>query len=92
MPNPKCLLSTVALCACLLLPAAVLAQADKEADTDGKVWVPVKHLTFTPEDIEGEVFTPEGERIETVLRADHPSLIELREGFEAEIVKTMEDM
>lgn len=61
-----------------------------ETATDG--WAPVKHLEFTADDVEGGLLGPEGERIEAVPRAEHPSLIELREGFEAEVVKTLEDL
>lgn len=79
------------LVACSLLANTGWAQGDTgRSDKNG--WVPVKHLTFTDDEIQGGVFTPDGERIETVLRATHPSLIELRGGFEAEIVKTMEDL
>jgi hypothetical protein len=58
----------------------------------GDDWVPVKHLSFTPEDVEGGLVGPEGELIEIVQRAAQPSLIEIRAGFEAEVVKTMENM
>jgi hypothetical protein len=51
----------------------------------------VKHLEFTAEDIEGGFLGPDGALIVSVNRAEHPSLIELRAGFEAEIVKTMEN-
>jgi len=65
------------------------AQSSKQDSSDG--WVPVKHLEFTPEDVEGGYLGPEGELIEVVQRADQPSLIEIRQGFEAEVVKMMED-
>jgi hypothetical protein len=85
------LLSALLLVVCSLVANTGWAQGDTGVgDKDG--WVPVKHLTFTDDEIQGGVFTPYGERIEMVLRATHPSLIELREGFEAEVVKTMEDM
>jgi ABC-type uncharacterized transport system substrate-binding protein len=35
---------------------------------------------------------PDGELIRVVTRVSHPSLIELRTGFEPEIQKTMEDL
>jgi hypothetical protein len=76
------------LAACLLGAPAVLAQG-ANAD-DG--WVPIKHLEFTAEDVEGGLMGPDGELIQVVERAKHPSLIEIREGFEAEVVKTMENM
>jgi hypothetical protein len=77
--------------ACSFVAGTGLAQGDRGEDgKDG--WVPVKHLTFTDDDIEGGIMAPDGTRIESVLPVTHPSLIELREGFEAEIVKTMEDM
>ena len=84
------------------IPALVLAAGllsatpgltqENSGETSGDGWEPVKHLSFTAEEIEGGTFAPDGTRVESIVRATHPSLIELREGFEAEIVKTMEDM
>ncbi len=89
--------SPISLCGSLLLTLAVTllsppAAVAQNAKDDGDGWVPVKHLEFTPEDIEGGVLGPDGELIESVPRASHPSLIEIRGGFEAEVVKTMENM
>jgi len=76
-----------------LFSAVTAAEKGAAADNDdGDGWVPVKHLEFTPDDIQGGLLGPQGERIEAVVRAVQPSLIELRKGFEAEIVKTMEDL
>jgi hypothetical protein len=86
------LLQSLAIAACLLSARGVSAQSAKGEITDGDGWVPVKHLTFTPEDVEGGLVGPEGEPIEVVRRAAQPSLIEIRAGFEAEVVKTMENM
>jgi hypothetical protein len=61
----------------------------QQAQDDG--WVPVKHLEFTDDDVEGGLLGPDGELIMATERAHHPSLIEIREGFEAELIKTMED-
>jgi hypothetical protein len=74
------------------LPDPAFAQAPLGQDPDPDNWVPVRHLTFGDEEIEGGRFAPDGERIEAVPTAAQPSLIEIREGFEAEIVKSMEDM
>jgi hypothetical protein len=81
----------------LILAAGLLAASTGRAqgeggERSGDDWAPIKHLTFTDEEIKGGVFAPDGTRIESVAPAIHPSLIELRQGFEAEIVKTMEDM
>jgi hypothetical protein len=90
------LLQALLLGACSFVANTGVAQVGKgeqrggEGGGDG--WAPVKHLAFTDEEIEGGTFAPDGTRIESVLPVAHPSLIELREGFEAEIVKTMEDM
>jgi hypothetical protein len=78
----------VAFALTLFTGPAALAQGDR--DVDG--WVPVKHLEFTPDDVEGGLLGPDGELIESVQRAPQPSLIEIRAGFEAEVVKTMENM
>jgi hypothetical protein len=53
--------------------------------------VPVKHLEFSDEDIEGGFLGPEGDLIIAADRARHASLIEIREGFEAEIIKMLEN-
>ena len=91
-PNRNRLFHTFALFTCLLTSGSAAAQGIRAVDTDSDGWVPVKRLEFTPDDIRGGLLGPEGERIDTVIRADQPSLIELRTGFEAEVVKTMEDM
>lgn len=82
-------LSVVALALSLLVSPAVLA-GGTTPEADG--WVPVKHLEFTADDVEGGLLGPDGELIEVAPRVQHRSLIEIREGFEAEVVKTMEDM
>jgi hypothetical protein len=84
------LLQTIALSATLLLANAAAAQGSTKPADDG--WVPVKHLEFTAEDVEGGLLGPDGTLILSVKRAEHRSLIEIREGFEAEIIKTMENM
>jgi hypothetical protein len=80
------------LAAGLLAVNTSLAQGNNDKSSRGDGWVPVKRIEFTPDEIEGGVLAPDGTRIESIVRAAHPSLIELREGFEAEIVKMMEDM
>ena len=84
------LLQTIALSATLMLASAAAAQGSTKPADDG--WVPVKHLEFTAEDVEGGFLGPDGTLILSVKRAEHRSLIELRESFEAEIIKTMENM
>jgi len=69
-----------------------LAQQTGPFRSDSGGWAPVKHLEFSPDDIEGGWLGPEGEQITSVPRTSHPSLIEIRTGFEAELVKTMEDL
>jgi hypothetical protein len=75
----------------LLAPSAASAQS-KATEASGDDWVPVKHLEFTDDEIEGGVYGPAGELITSVPRAEHSSLIEIREGFEAEIIKTLENL
>ena len=85
-------LQVLVLAAGLLAARASAAQSGKGDETERDGWVPVKHLSFTPEDIEGGLLGPEGELIEIEPRAAQPSLIEIRGGFEAEVVKTMENL
>jgi hypothetical protein len=85
------LLSIIAFSASLSAGAAS-AQSAVTAKSGDDGWVPVKHLEFTPDDIEGGLLGPEGEQITSVPRAEHASLIEIRGGFEAEVIKTMENM
>jgi hypothetical protein len=53
--------------------------------------VPVKHLSFSDEDIQGDTMAADAPLIQSVRAASQSSLIEIREGFEAEIVKMTED-
>jgi len=78
------------LAAGLLAADTGLAQ-ETQGQSSGD-WAPVKHLEFTDEDIEGGIYEPDGTRIESVVPSEHTSLIELRRGFEAEIVKMLEDI
>ena len=73
------------------LGTAFSAQAENASTSQDDGWVPVKHLEFSDEDIEGGWLGPDGELIVSTERARHPSLIEIREGFEAELIKTMEN-
>jgi len=77
-----------------LLPWAKPASAQQTGPfrSDSEGWVPVKHLEFSPDDIEGGWLGPEGEQITCVPPTHHPLLIEIRAGFESEIAKTMEDL
>jgi hypothetical protein len=86
------LLQITAFSTSLLSVGAAAAQGSAMDKSDQDGWVPVKHLEFSPDDIEGGTSGPEGEPIISVPRAQHESLIEIRSGFEAEIVKTMENM
>lgn len=81
----------IVLATALMSTPLAVGQTDDREDT-AAAWTPVKRLNFTAEDVQGGLLGPEGERIDAIQRASHPSLIELREGFEAEVVKTMEDM
>ncbi len=83
------LLLLVGFATSLTTPPARAQPAATENHDDG--WVPVKHLEFSDEDIEGGWLGPEGDLIISTERARHASLIEIREGFEAEIIKTMEN-
>ena len=85
------LLQVVALTTSLLSVRTAAAQAGKSTQSDAGGWAPIKHLEFSDEDIEGGFLGPDGALIVSVNRAEHPSLIEIRAGFEAEIVKTMEN-
>jgi len=81
------LLATFATLGISISARAQTAQTDTKDDG----WVPVKHLEFSDEDIEGGWLGPDGDLIVSTERARHPSLIEIREGFEAELIKTMEN-
>ncbi len=95
--SAHCLLRILALSAAMLPTGSAVAQTGATSGSQGSEsseddgWVPVKHLEFKPEDVEGGRLGPGGEEIVSVPRAQHRSLIEIRAGFEAEIVKTMDD-
>jgi hypothetical protein len=82
------LLATFAL---IGVSGSASAQGAASQPTQDDGWVPVKHLAFTADDVEGGLLGPDGELIVATERAHHPSLIEIREGFEAELIKTMEN-
>jgi hypothetical protein len=92
MKDVRNLIPTLVFAAGLLAANPGHAQEEAETTSGGEGWAPVKRLTFTDDEIKGGVFAPDGTRIESIVRAEHPCLIELRAGFEAEIVKMMEDM
>lgn len=73
------------------LGTAAPANAQNASTSPDDGWVPVKHLEFSDEDIEGGWLGPDGDLIVSTERARHASLIEIREGFEAELIKTMEN-
>jgi RNA polymerase sigma factor (sigma-70 family) len=53
---------------------------------------PAQTFVFDPDEIEGGIVGPEGEKITVLQPVVHSSLIEIRRHFVAEIVKTMEDL
>ena len=89
------LLLTAALTAAPFVPNRLLAQEKAARDlatvTEGR-FVPVQRFQFTDDEIEAGVTGPDGELIEHVPRAKHSSLIELREHFLTEMMKTLEDL
>jgi hypothetical protein len=89
---PAVFVATFILAANLMSAPRAMAQEDKDAEVDSEAWVPVKHLEFTPDDVEAGLTGPDGELIDVVQRAAQPSLIEIRAGFEVELVKTMDDL
>jgi hypothetical protein len=83
------LLKITALLGVVVSPAAF---AEEQAtSSDSEAWAPVKHLRFSDEDIQGGITDPDGVLIEAIAPATYSSLIEIRQGFEAELVKTMEN-
>lgn len=90
--STNCMLRVLTLSATVLAAGTVAAQDQASSESADDGWAPVKNLEFKPEDIEGGRLGPGGEEIVGVPRAQHESLIEIRAGFEAEIVKTMENM
>lgn len=47
---------------------------------------------FDDDIVEGELQRPDGEMIDTIKKADHSSLIKIREHFIPELVKSAEDI
>jgi hypothetical protein len=83
------LLNVAALLAAFASSSALAADEVDPGKSDG--FVPVQHLRFTDEEVQGGILDSDGTLIESVPLATHSSLIEIRQGFEAEIVKTLED-
>ena len=86
----KILLTTIL--ATPLVPGTLLADESAARESADGRFVPAKRFEFTDDDIEGGVTGPNGELIEHVPRARHSSLIELREHFLTEMMKTLEDL
>jgi hypothetical protein len=96
--KPHSSLTKLLLIATLAIPLVpVTTLADEKAVgklgtvTDGR-FVPVQRFQFTDDEIEAGVTGPDGELITQVPRARHSSLIELREHFLTEMMKTLEDI
>ena len=94
--KPHSSLTKLLLIAVLTIPPLVSSTvvADESAarePADGR-FVPVQRFQFTDDEIEAGVTGPDGELIEHVPRARHSSLIELREHFLTEMMKTLEDI
>ena len=89
------LLLTAAQATAPFAPNSLLAQEKAASDlatvAEGR-FVPVQRFQFTDDEIEAGVTGPDGELITQVPRARHSSLIELREHFLTEMMKTLEDM
>lgn len=88
------ILGTVPLLTLLCGQSPALAQvptATEPGEPAGE-WVPVRHLRFADEAVEGARSVPDGSLIHVAGRARQASLIELRRGFETEIVKMIEDL
>jgi hypothetical protein len=49
-------------------------------------------FVFGSDTVEGNHSGPDGEKIEIIVPVKHPSLIELRRHFVAEVAKTLEDL
>lgn len=88
-------LNHLLLAAALLFPAAASAAADTPAPQPAAQeggYAPVQRFEFTDDDIKGGVLGPEGEVLESVRATKHPSLIEIREHFVPEMLKSLEDV
>jgi RNA polymerase sigma-70 factor, ECF subfamily len=72
-------------------PAAPLLKVSAKAEAPETI-PPAQVFVFDPDSVEGNVVGPEGEQIQVLLPVVHPSLIEIRRHFVAELVKTMEDL
>ncbi len=71
-----------------LLTGRAVAQEGK-AD-DGKA--AVKHYDFDDDQVDADRLSPDGVLVETVARARHTSLIELRTDFNAEMLKSLDTL
>jgi len=75
-------------------PAAVATETAPEATEsrpDAATYAAVQVFKFEDEKLLGEVKGPSGERLTAVPRATHSSLIEIRQHFVPEMVKSLED-
>jgi hypothetical protein len=86
------LLLIATLAAAPFVSSTVVADESATREPADGRFVPVQRFQFTDDEIEAGVTGPDGELIEHVPRARHSSLIELREHFLTEMMKTLEDL
>jgi len=74
-------------------PAAAATEAAPPRDSrkDVTTYTAVQRFDFADEDVLGDVKGPDGEKLTAVPRAIHESLIEIRQHFVPEIVKSLEE-
>jgi hypothetical protein len=74
-------------------PAAVATEAAPPRDhkKDVTTYTAVQRFDFADEHVLADVQGPEGEKLTAVPRATHDSLIEIRQHFVPEIVKSLEE-
>ncbi len=73
-------------------PAAPAAKATAQAAPRTSTSEPVRLYEFLPDDIEGEILSPDGVDVDHRAYGDHPSLIKVRTHFIPHMLKMADDV
>ena len=96
MPTPKSkeknAMKTLAMIAILSLTGVGTALAQEAAGGDNATYKSKTVYDFEDDNVEGDLQRPDGELVNSINKAQHESLIEIRKDFIPEMLKSLEDI
>jgi len=85
-------MKTLALIAVLSLSGMGAAFAQEAASGDNTTYKSKTVYDFEDDNVEGDLQRPDGELVNSINKAQHESLIEIRKDFIPEMLKSLEDI